>query len=217
MARKRPSLRNYLVEGDLVREMEPVIAPPPLDIPDASLAGDILSSFPTEPLNLSLWGMVVSSHLIKLREGSVTIPVLKSAFPSVDEDEFTSTLNRAVAYGALALEDEAIDVNPVSQWAIPEPVSEDSPDLWLDSLVDMMTENDRAMWVPLLSKASLQPLSLDGVKDFFDKADSVSDQFFMMRKSGDGLLPITRSSQIRLPLEAVIMWSEKGDSVVFFG
>ncbi|SMG46080.1 hypothetical protein [Dethiosulfovibrio salsuginis] len=216
MARKRPSLRNYLIEGDQVRDIQPVIEAPAAELPVQSFAEEMLSSFPTESLDFSLWGLVVASHLMVLKEGRITLSVLKEGFPSIKDDDFNAVLDRALSSQLISLgEDGIIRINPVSRWDI---AGSDGVDIeWVDDLVSMMTENDRDMWLSLLSDASLKPLSLDEVKDLFEKSDLQSDQFFMMRRRGDSLLPITRSSQIRLPLESVIMWSEKGDSIVFFG
>lgn len=216
MARKRPSLRNYLIEGDQVRDIQPVIEAPAPELPIQSFAEEILSSFPTDSLDFSLWGLVVVSHMIALKDGSVTLSNLKDAFPSIKDDTFNAVLDRSLSSKLISLGEEGIiDINPVSQWDV---VCSDGFDIeWIDDLVSMMTENDRDMWLTMLPNASVMPLSLDNIRALFEKSDLQSDQFFMMRRPGDSLLPVTRSSQIRLPLESVIMWSEKGDSIVFFG
>ena len=98
MARKRPSLRNYLIEGDQVRDIQPVIEAPIAELPVQSFAEEILSSFPTESLDFSLWGLVVASHMIALKEGSITLSVLKESFPSIKDDDFNAVLDRSLSY-----------------------------------------------------------------------------------------------------------------------
>lgn len=216
MARKRPSLRNYLIDGDQARDVLPVIDPPSSseDISRSIFAEDVLSVCPTEQLDPSVWAIAVAVHLMELKQNYLSLPDLTRLFPMVKEEEINSILERAVSLNVLSLDDEKeIHLNSSSSWSS---MCDQAPS-WTDDLSAMMVDEDRNMWLNLLSQSSLAPLDLDGIRVSFDCADQVSDQFFMMRKAGEALLPITRQSQIRLPLVAVIRWSETGESTVFFG
>lgn len=212
MAKKRPSLRNYLVEGDQARDIQPIEEPTPVE-PLLSVS-EILGLCPTSSLDLPLWAMAVASLLFGIEEGSCDLPRLEKAFSSVSHEALSETMDRALSSQILKVGDDGvISLNSPSCWVS----LEDSSPSWSDELVENMVTEDREIWFSLISGASLVPLSLDSIKDVFEGADRVSDQFFMMRKAGDRLIPVTRQSQIRLPLEAVLKWSEQGNLVVFWG
>lgn len=216
MARKRPSLRNYLIDGDQARDVLPVIDPPPSQdgTSQVDFADCIFAACPIGKLDPSTWAVAVTSHLMELKQEVPSLSVLRGAFPMPKDEEMDSILEKAVSLNVIFLDsDGVVHLNSPSSWgSICDPVRS-----WSDDLAAMMVEDDKNMWIPLLSQSSLAPLVLDTIKRSFDRADTVSNQFFMMRRAGEALLPITRQSQIRLPLVAVIKWSEKGDSTVFFG
>ncbi len=216
MARKRPSLRNYLIDGDQVRDVLPIIEPPPASdkVSISAFVEEILSACPLGRLDPSTWAVAVAAHLMELKEKPLSLPDLSGIFQTAQEDEMISVLERAVSFKVLSLGgDGEAHLNSPSSWSFDaKPASS-----WTDDLAAIMVEDDKNMWLPLLSQSSLASLDIDAVKTSFNSADPVSDQFFMMRKAGEPLLPITRQSQIRLPLLVVIRWSEKGDSAVFFG
>ena len=216
MARKRPSLRNYLIDGDQVRDVLPIIDPPPNsdEVSISAFVEGVLSACPLGRLDPSTWAVAVAARLMELKDKPLSLFDLKGAFQATQDDEIVSVLERAVSLKILSLGDDGeVNLNSPSSWSLElKPASS-----WIDDLAAIMVEDDKNMWLPLLSQSSLASLDIDSVKTSFNSADPVSDQFFMMRKAGEALLPITRQSQIRLPLVAVIKWSEKGNSTVFFG
>lgn len=209
MAKKRPSLRNYLVQGDQVRDINTPENPP---LPDASLPGracELLSLCPTETLDMATWGTALACLLLGEGDDGARRSGLAEAFPREPSADLERRLDRMVELGILKQSGEKLTLVPPDLWKSP------SSD-WTDGFLDSLSPEDRDMWHPVLPGAKLEPLSLDKVKEAFETSDSSSDQFFLMRKIGQPLVPATRSSQIRTPLEAVILWSEKGRSMVFW-
>lgn len=209
MGRKRPSLRNYLVEGDQVREICTPENPPLADVSFSSQVESLLTLCPTETLDIAMWGTAMACLLLGYKDGDggAEEAALAEAFPLESGVDLKKRLDRMVEIGVLERVGEKLGVTPPSRW---NSIS------WVDDLMERLSPGDREMWRPVVSVAKLAPLSLDRLKEVFDASDLSSDQFFIMRKKGDPLLPATRPSQIRMPLETVILWSEKGDSTVFF-
>lgn len=210
MPKKRPSLRNYLIQGDQVREMDTPKTPP---LPETdSLDGEsdlkkrLLSLCPPDKLDLRSWALAVFC-LLSQGDSGFDMSLFPEAFKKEAPDQVSKILEEMINSGVFRENGGLLTLAPSKDWG------ENS---WEGIFLECLLEKDREMWKDVIQGARREAFNLDEIKNAFLKSDKDSDQFYLLRKKGAPLLPCARESQFRMPLLSVVMWSERGDSRVFF-
>ncbi|MCF4151388.1 hypothetical protein L2W58_06190 [Dethiosulfovibrio sp. F2B] len=219
MGRKRPSLRNYLTEGDDARDLDILDAPPYIDSLSEEMAGSLLESCPSEPLTSSEWAVAARCALLNSKGTKPSVELLAGMFRSDDRDSILSSVEALTDRNVLSLEDGVLTVTDPSLWLAcdsgeSDEIPEEDDRIDVDPM-DMLKEEDRSLWAPMLRSVEPLPLVLSEIKKRFDEADPVVTQFFVLRKVEESLVPVTRSSQIRPPIKAMLIWSE-GEGADFY-
>lgn len=219
MGRKRPSLRNYLTEGDDARDLDILDVPPPVELPSEDMTETLLESCPSESLSSSEWAVAVRCVLLKFEEREPTVDLLTGLFRSDDRKSVLSSVEVLIDRNVFSLEDGVLTVTDPSLWLACDSgesneIPEEDDRIDVDPM-NMLKEEDRSLWAPMLRSLEPLPLVLSEMKKRFDEADPVVTQFFVLRKVEERLVPVTRASQIRPPIKAMLIWSE-GEGADFY-
>ncbi|PIE54568.1 MAG: hypothetical protein CSA35_05180 [Dethiosulfovibrio peptidovorans] len=226
MAKKRPSLRKYLTEGDDVRGMAvPVSSPPEVTLRE-DLVRELLSVCPPQGLRLQEWGIVVAISLLRWRGEKTSLKNLSEFFSDDPTEALNSLVDDLRFLEVLQVRGENVTVGAPSSWNLSRraaetknererklspfqepPPSQAENDM---SLVDLLSNDDRMLWSDLLKTADVFPLSIDKLRREFDAIEVTTTQLYGMRRDGESLRPIIRASQIRHPLVMALFWSEDG-------
>ncbi|WP_156775101.1 hypothetical protein [Dethiosulfovibrio peptidovorans] len=179
----------------------------------------LLELCPSKRLSSSEWAVVVRCALLKFEEREPTVDLLTGLFRSDDRESVLSSVEALIDRNVLSLEEGVLSVADTSLWLAcdggeSKGTSEEGGRVNIDPM-DILNEGDRSLWAPMLRAVLPLPLVLSEVKKRFDEADPVLTQFFVLRKVEERLVPVTRASQIRPPIKAMLIWSE-GEGADFY-
>ncbi|MEA3284343.1 MAG: hypothetical protein U9Q00_05110 [Synergistota bacterium] len=175
----------------------------------------LLESCPSESLSSSEWAVAVRCVLLKFEEREPTVDLLTGLFRSDDRKSVLSSVEALIDRNVLSVEDGLLNVADTALWLACDGKESDEDGRIDVHPMDMLNEEDRSLWGPMLRSVVPLPLVLSEVKKRFDETDPVVTQFFVLRKVDERLVPVTRASQIRAPIKAMLIWSE-GEGADFY-
>lgn len=99
----------------------------------------------------------------------------------------------------------------------PETASEPEPENLKQSIIDMLPETERAMWISMLSAVNVtrEEINIEALRNDFENSDKDRYTFYMLNDEEKSLLPVMNSEQINEPLRCVLKWDENGSAEVY--
>ena len=216
MAKKRPSLKNYLATGDVFAGETP---------PVLSTDGQgTVSEAPAEENGKA----AETAQSTPAASASAKGTAKKKTAPSGKKTPAASEKKAPSAKKSPAVKKSPSVKKKPSSGSMPEHLPggpgeasrEKSGDMASGdaaALLDMLTPEDRNLWEKLFAAAETEYLSLDLVERREDFRTMVRDRFtlFRLEEPGKPLLHVRTSVQIREPLVCLIKWDETGKISVF--
>lgn len=204
MAKKRPSLKNYLSTGEVFAGEEPLS-------PAAETAGKTVSeeaAAPAEKAPEGAGGKVAEKKAAPAKKKTSSSPEKK---PSAASGKNAAGEKKTPALRSRAKKTSTAPEKPS------EKKGEESFAGGMDSILEMLAAEDRPLWERLFGAAETEFFPLDLVERREDFRTMPRDRFtlFRLEEPGKPLHHVRTSVQIREPLVCLIKWDETGRISVF--
>jgi len=199
MAKKRPSLKNYLSTGEVFAGEESLPA-------HGETAGKAVSGTEADPAAFSETAPEESKKATAKKKAAPSKKKAPAAPGKKPAGEKKTPVPRSLKKNT-----------PPAPEKPSEEKGEEAHSGGTDSLLEMLAPEDRALWGNLFGAAETEFLPLDLVERRGDFRTMPRDRFtlFRLEEPGKPLHHVRTSVQIREPLVCLIKWDETGRIFVF--